>query len=76
MERNTEVADLIRGNNIGFEIREGDVDGLVAAIQKLKNDPVLRKDISKHARKILEVKYEAEVVINSFEEILVQKVNL
>jgi glycosyltransferase involved in cell wall biosynthesis len=69
-DRNSEVADLVEQNNIGFIIDWMDVDGLVAAIRRLKNDSIIRRDISKRARSLFEAKYNAEIVINRFDEIM------
>jgi glycosyltransferase involved in cell wall biosynthesis len=68
--RDTEVADLIDEYDIGLRVRAGDPDSLVDAILKIKNDPAMRKDMSKRARELFETKYHADVIIKSFEEIV------
>jgi len=67
---NCEVADLVDQNHIGFVIEWGDVDGLVAAIQRLKGNRQLREDLSNRARSVFETKYSADIVINRFAEIM------
>ena len=70
----SEVADLVHDNNIGFVISDGDVDCLIAAIQKVKSDPAYRRDVAKQAREVFESKYDAKVVISRFEKIMTQVV--
>jgi len=61
-ERDSEVADSVHENNVGFEIQNEDVSGTVAAIRKLKNNPALRKDIAERARKTFEAQHNTHVI--------------
>jgi colanic acid biosynthesis glycosyl transferase WcaI len=65
-----EVADLVRDHRLGFVIREHDVRSLVGAIRKLRDDPVLRQEISVRARALFEADYQAESNIDLWEKIL------
>jgi glycosyltransferase involved in cell wall biosynthesis len=65
-----EVADLVRDHRLGFVIQEHDVQNLVSAIRKLRDDPVLRQEISFRARALFEADYQAESNIDVWEKIL------
>ncbi len=65
-----EVADLVRDHRLGFLIQEHDAQNLVSAIRKLRDDPVLRQEISLRARALFEADYQAESNIDVWEKIL------
>jgi len=65
-----EVADLVRDHQVGFVIQEHDVQNLVGAIRKLRDDPVLRQEISVRARALFEAEYQVEINIDLWEKIL------
>ncbi len=65
-----EVADLVRDHRLGFVIAEHDVQDLVGAIRKLRDDPVLRQGISVRARALFEAEYQARTNIDRWERIL------
>jgi glycosyltransferase involved in cell wall biosynthesis len=69
-EPRCEVADLVRDHRLGFVIEEGDVPNLVQAIRQLRDDPVLRQQISARARALFEADYRAEPNIDLWEKIL------
>jgi glycosyltransferase involved in cell wall biosynthesis len=69
-----EVADLVRDHRLGFVIQEHDVQNLVSAIRKLRDDPVLRQEISVRARALFEADYQAESNIGLWEKILTSTV--
>jgi glycosyltransferase involved in cell wall biosynthesis len=73
-EPHSEAADLIRDHELGFVVQEGDVHGVVAAIQALQRDPCRREGIAVRARALFEAHYDASVVINAVERILQQVV--
>jgi glycosyltransferase involved in cell wall biosynthesis len=73
-EPHSEAADLIRDYELGSVVREGDVHGVVAAIQALQRDPCRRQGIAVRARALFEAHYDAAVVIDGFERILQQVV--
>jgi colanic acid biosynthesis glycosyl transferase WcaI len=65
-----EVADLVRDHQLGYVIQEQDVQDLVNAIRKLRDDPVLRQEIAVRARALFEAEYQAETNIDRWERIL------
>ncbi len=54
----------------GFSVRQGDVDGLVAAIRQLRDDPDLAAEMSRNARKAFEDAYSDERTLPQFDALL------
>jgi glycosyltransferase involved in cell wall biosynthesis len=73
-EPRCEVADLIRDGRLGLVIEEHDVPNLVAAIRRLRADPVLRREISVRARALFEADYQAQGNIDLWEKMLISTV--
>ena len=69
-EPRCEVADLVRDHRLGYVIREHDVPALVGAIRRLRDDSVLRQEISVRARALFEADYRAERNIDQWERVL------
>jgi len=65
-----EVADLIRGDRLGYVIPERDVPGLVRAIRELRDAPALRQEIAVRARARFEADYQAQTNIDAWERTL------
>lgn len=54
----------------GFSVRQGDVDGLVEAIRRLRDDPGLASELSRNARKAFEEAYSDEQTLPQFDRLL------
>ena len=52
-----ETAAILAGTNAGVTVATGDVDGLVAAIRKLRDDGDLRQRMGRNARRALEERF-------------------
>jgi colanic acid biosynthesis glycosyl transferase WcaI len=56
----------------GFSIRQGDVDGLVEAIRRLRDDPTLASEMSGNGRKAFEDAYSDEQTLPQFDRLLAE----
>jgi glycosyltransferase involved in cell wall biosynthesis len=56
----------------GFSLRQGDVDGLVEAIRRLRDDPSLASELSRNARKAFEEAYSDEQTLPQFDRLLAE----
>jgi glycosyltransferase involved in cell wall biosynthesis len=56
----------------GFSIRQGDVDGLVEAIRRLRDDPTLASEMSRNARKAFDDAYSDEQTLPQFDRLLAE----
>lgn len=54
----------------GFSIRQGDADGLVDALRRLRDDPGLASEMSRNARKAFEDAYSDEQTLPQFDRLL------
>jgi colanic acid biosynthesis glycosyl transferase WcaI len=63
----SETVDLIRDYQIGCAVEENDVDGLIAAIRRLKGDEVLRRKSLERTRAVFEARYDSRPAIDLFE---------
>jgi colanic acid biosynthesis glycosyl transferase WcaI len=69
-EPNCEIADLVRDHELGFVIRERDVQALVQAIRELRDNPTRCQEILVRARALFETDYQAEPNIDRWNTIL------
>ncbi len=56
----SELARVLVEHDCGVAVRQGDVDGLVAALTRLKNDPALRRRMGENARRALRDVYDRD----------------
>ncbi len=61
-----EIAREIRREGIGASVRQGDVDGLVAAIRDSKDDPALRARQGAAGRRLFETAYTREASLKAW----------
>jgi O26-antigen biosynthesis N-acetyl-L-fucosamine transferase len=72
VNRGNDLFDLLNSNRAGFCYLNGDYESLVAAAQKLADDPELRSEMGRNARRLLEqtfsVKGAAEKIVTHLQE--------
>jgi colanic acid biosynthesis glycosyl transferase WcaI len=66
----TNVDEAILRYGCGFSLRQGDVAGLVDAVRRLRDDPDLREEQSRNARKAFEEAYCDERTLPMFDSLL------
>jgi colanic acid biosynthesis glycosyl transferase WcaI len=66
----TNVDEAIDRYGCGFSVRQGDVDGLIDAIRRLRKDPRLAEEQSRNARRAFEAAYSDERTLPRFDEVL------
>lgn len=66
-----EIAYVINGSQCGIVVRAGDVEGLAAAIKRLKNDPALCRSYGENARRVFEQRFEKRHALQAWTEILI-----
>jgi glycosyltransferase involved in cell wall biosynthesis len=66
----SEVACIIAEENCGILVKPGDCDGLLAAIHRLKSDPILRKQLGVNGREAFRLKYTTEVIAQKYFSLL------
>ena len=64
------VDDAIQRYRCGFSIRQGDVEGLVDAVRRLRSDPELAGTLSRNARRAFEEAYSDERALPRFDALL------
>jgi glycosyltransferase involved in cell wall biosynthesis len=64
------VDDAIQRYRCGFSIRQGDVDGLVDAVRRLRTDAALAETLSRNARRAFEEAYSDERALPRFDALL------
>jgi O26-antigen biosynthesis N-acetyl-L-fucosamine transferase len=64
VNRGNDLFGLLNGNRAGFCLENGDHEGLVAAAQRLADQPDLRFEMGKSARRLLEQTFSAEIAAN------------
>ena len=72
---NSEVANLIKKANCGINVVNGDIEDIIASIQRLYHDPELCTEMGVNGRGTLEEKYSRNVCINAFRQIILANVN-
>lgn len=72
VNRGNDLFDILNGNRAGFCCVNGDDESFVAAAQKLVDDPDLRSEMGRNARRLLEgtfsVKVAAEQILTHLQE--------
>jgi len=66
----SEVADIINDNSIGYVINEGDTKSLVEAIITLKSDNKMHCEMCQKARSVFEKEYDADLVIDKMDNLI------
>jgi glycosyltransferase involved in cell wall biosynthesis len=66
----TECGRIIAEHDAGVIVANGDAEALVAAIQRLRDDPALRRAMGARARSAFEREYDAPISCARIEEIL------
>ena len=69
------VSEIILKNDAGFVVPIGDVDGLIGAIERLRNDPNLLKGLGSNARKAFERDHSSTVCCERILQILNASLN-
>jgi len=65
-----ESADTIRSAGCGFAIRPGDVDGVIAALERLASDPSVGRRMGERGRSALIVHHEQRLCCNRWYELI------
>jgi colanic acid biosynthesis glycosyl transferase WcaI len=65
-----ELGEVIRSRECGFVVREGDVAGLVGAIEALLGDPALRETMGRNARRVFDERYDMGIAVLSWRRLL------
>jgi colanic acid biosynthesis glycosyl transferase WcaI len=66
----TNVDEAISAYRCGFSLRQGEVDGLVSAIRRLRDDPELAAELSRNARRAFEDAYSDQRTLPQFDALL------
>jgi glycosyltransferase involved in cell wall biosynthesis len=66
----TNVDEAVRRYECGFSLRQGDVDGAVDAIRRLREDPGLADTMSRNARRAFEEAYSDASTLPQFDALL------
>lgn len=64
-----EVGRTLLESACGFVFREGDVDGLVSAIERLRDEPALRKKMGESGRDAFLAKYQRRHAVDAYERL-------
>lgn len=65
-DQDSELAMVVREEEIGWVVNSGDTDGIIAAIKEARGNPVELNAMGKRARKVAETKYSLERVIEQY----------
>jgi glycosyltransferase involved in cell wall biosynthesis len=66
----TNVDHAITTFDCGWSLRQGDIDGLVEAIRRLRDDAEVRRDRARNARRAFEASFSDEHALPRFDELL------
>jgi len=66
----SEIGDIVTSNRCGYHIRQGDVDGLVRAVESLESDRTLLADMKRRARLAYEGNYTRSMSIGRYKSVL------
>jgi glycosyltransferase involved in cell wall biosynthesis len=66
----SEIAYIINEEKCGYVVSPGDVDGLLRAVEELKNNEDLRKEMGENGRKAFENKYTSKIVAKSYKRLI------
>jgi len=67
---NSEIAYIVKEEECGFVIKPDDTDGLVQAIQLLKNDNELINRMGENSRKAFERKYTTKIIAKKYKSLI------
>jgi putative colanic acid biosynthesis glycosyltransferase WcaI len=70
--KGTNVDTAIETYACGFSVRQGDVEGLITVIRRLRDDADLSSELSRNARKAFEEAYSDEQTLPQFDRLLEQ----
>jgi len=59
-----EAAEIVKNANTGIVVKPGDIEGLVKAIEYLGNNPDGRAGMGRNGRKLIEISYNRQVIID------------
>jgi colanic acid biosynthesis glycosyl transferase WcaI len=68
--KGTNVDEAIERYGCGSSLRQGDVDGVIDAIRRLRKDPRLVEEQSRNARRAFEAAYSDERTLSRFDEVI------
>jgi putative colanic acid biosynthesis glycosyltransferase WcaI len=68
--KGTNVDEAIERYGCGSSVRQGDVDGVIDAIRRLRKDPRLVEEQSRNARRAFEAAYSDDRTLPSFDEVI------
>ncbi len=66
----SEIALVVEEEKCGFIVKPDDVNGLITAILKLKDDELLRKEMGRNSRLAFERKYRVKIIAEKYKAIL------
>jgi glycosyltransferase involved in cell wall biosynthesis len=72
MSEETELAKIIKSNNAGYNVTQNDIEGLIAAIKSLINEPCLIKEFSENSQKIYQSTYEKNISLAKYYDFIVR----
>jgi glycosyltransferase involved in cell wall biosynthesis len=61
-----EIATIIREADCGISVNQGDVGGMVAAVERLRDDVPLRETMGRNARAVFERRFDRELAIDAW----------
>jgi glycosyltransferase involved in cell wall biosynthesis len=67
---NSEIAEIVKGNECGFRVSQGDVDGLVKAIEGLHADREMLDDMKRNSRASFERDFTRTKSVESYVSLL------
>ena len=70
-----EIAQTINESGCGFVVRVGDVQGLTAAITRLRHDPELRRTYGENARRVFDNRFDKRHALATWTQVLNQLSN-
>jgi glycosyltransferase involved in cell wall biosynthesis len=65
-----EIAGLLSRGHAGLAVAQGDGAGLAEAILRLRDDPVLREAMGRHARRLCDERFSRRAALAQWERIL------
>jgi glycosyltransferase involved in cell wall biosynthesis len=65
-----EIAQLLVDYQCGIAVQTGDVQGLTAAITRLRSDAMLRRKYGENARRVFEERFDRRIALAAWSEVL------
>ncbi len=65
-----DIAELLTTHHCGIAVREGDVDGLAAAIDRLRDDPALYRTMADNARRLFERAFDQPIALAAWRDVI------